>query len=239
MVSRPHHNIFPLQHRRSSSPLVKVPAQNIVQAFSEPQGKLYLVYGDGAIFSLSLGLAAHALHLGGTIAVVDGCNQFDVHSLVTYARAHGLRPDVFLERIFVSRGFTCYQMEAAIVNKLGPFLHTIGSRTAMIFGLLDTFYDEQASTREVNQMLRRVLDSLRARKKEGTSVLLACREMKVMPEARNKLLDVLKTGMDRVYRVEQSPEGPLRLTLERRRDHVLSTRTAGAFHAERSTPKRS
>ncbi len=235
MASRMHHNIFPLQHRRPASPVVTVPAQSIVQAFGEPQGKLYLVYGDGAIFPLSLGLAAHALHLGGTIAVVDGCNQFDVHALATYARVHGLRPDAFLERIFVSRGFTCYQMEAAIVNKLGPFLNTIGSRTAMVFGLLDTFYDEQASTREVNQMLGRVLNSLRARKEEGISVLLACREMKVMPEERNKLLDVLKTGMDRVYRVEQSPRGSLRLTLEQRRDHILSTRTAHTLRVERST----
>ena len=71
----------------------------------------------------------------------------------------------------------------------------------MIFGLLDTFYDEQASFREVQQILRRVLGTLQEVKASGVSVLLACTEWNVLPKERNQLFTTLKVGMDTVYRL--------------------------------------
>jgi len=138
---------------------------------------------------------------GTPIAVVDGCNRFNVHLLSRFARERHLDPDEFLRRIFISRGFTCYQMEQAVTRRLPLFLQSIGSNIAMIFGLLDTFYDEQASFREVQQILRRVLGTLQDIKTGGVSVLLACTEWNVLPKERNQLFATLKTGMDTVYRL--------------------------------------
>ena len=138
---------------------------------------------------------------GTPIAVVDGCNRFNVHLLSRFARERRLDPDEFLRRIFISRGFTCYQMEQAVTRRLPLFLQSIGSNIAMIFGLLDTFYDEQASFREVQQILRRVLGTLQDIKTGGVSVLLACTEWNVLPKERNQLFATLKTGMDTVYRL--------------------------------------
>ncbi|MBI4429845.1 MAG: hypothetical protein HY562_12090 [Ignavibacteriales bacterium] len=189
-------------------------SQSLAHTFITPPGKTILLYGDKSIFPLSLTLAAHAIGEGNTIAVVDGCNRFDVHLLTRFARERGLDPQAFLRRAFVSRGFTCYQMEQAIAGRLPAFLKSIHSSTAMIFGLLDTFYDEQARFREVQQILTRLLASFEQMKRSGISLLLACLELNVLPEERNQLFATLKHGVDSVYRLELNEEGKPRMLEE-------------------------
>jgi hypothetical protein len=193
---------------------VVVPPGTLTQSFAGPPGKVYLLYGDDRIFPVSLTMAAHAMASGSSVAVVDGCNQFNVHLISRFARERKISPDELLKQIFISRGFTCYQMEQAVTNRLPAFLNSLGSRTAMIFGLLDTFFDEQASLREVRQILQRVLVSLHEMKMNGVSVLVACRAYNVLPKERNQLFATLKTGMDRVYKLEVHEDNKSKLFLE-------------------------
>jgi len=195
--------------------LPSVASQALVQSFVAPPGKVCLLYGDKFIFQLSLRMAAYAMTQGSSVAVVDGCNRFNVHLLSQFARERRIDPDEFLRRIFISRGFTCYQMEQAVGARLPVFLESIGSNVAMIFGLLDTFYDEQASFREVQQILRRLLVTLQEIKARGVSVLLACTEWNVLPKERNQLFTTLKTGMDTIYRLTADGEHRPSLVLEK------------------------
>jgi hypothetical protein len=105
-------------------------------------------------------------------------------------------------------------MEQAIAHKLPTFLATIHSNTALVFGLLDTFYDEQASLREVRQILQRLLDSFQEMKSKGISLLLVCLERTVAPQERNQLFTTLKNGVDRVYKLDTNERGSLQLYLE-------------------------
>ncbi len=192
-----------------------IASQALVQSFVAPPGKVCLLYGDKFIFNLSLRMAAYAMAQGSPVAVVDGCNRFNVHLLSRFARERRIDPDDFLRRIFISRGFTCYQMEQAVSARLPVFLESIGSNVAMIFGLLDTFYDEQASFREVQQILRRLLGTLQEIKANGVSVLLACTEWNVLPKERNQLFTTLKTGMDTIYRLRDDGTNRPALFLEK------------------------
>jgi len=191
-----------------------VTSQSLVQSFVAPPGKLCLLYGDHLIYQLSLRMAAYAMTQGTSVAVVDGCNRFNVHLLSRFARERRIDPDEFLRRIYISRGFTCYQMEQAVGNRLPLFLESIGSNVAMVFGLLDTFYDEQASFREVQQILQRLLGALQEIKRGGASVLLACTEWNVLPKERNQLFTTLKTGMDSIYRLTTDQNNKPSLILE-------------------------
>jgi hypothetical protein len=182
----------------------------LMEFFATPEGKVCLLYGDGAIFPLALRMAARAMTSGAAIAVVDGANRFNVHLLTRFARERRIDPDAFLRRIYISRGFTCYQMEQAVIHRLPAFLRTIDSRTALVFGLLDTFYDEQASLREVRQILSRILDAFRHMRSDGISLLLVSREQRVLPAERNQLFDTLRDGMDRVVQLQEE-EGRIRL----------------------------
>src|SRR6059036_3890523 len=124
----------------ASHTLIPASLQSLTQSFSSPEGKLFLLYGDPVVFKLSLLIGAKALQHTAAVAIVDGCNGFDIRALVRFAQQRKLNPDALLDRVFISRGFTCYQMEAAITDMLPAFLSGRRSTTAFIFGLLDTFY---------------------------------------------------------------------------------------------------
>lgn len=194
-------------------------SDQLIRAFIHPPGKVYLLYGDELIFPFSLRLAAHAMARGTSIAVIDGCNRFNVHALAQFAQEHRIDPDRFLRRIFVSRGFTCYQIEQAVSNKLPVFLKSIHSNTAFIFGLLDTFYDEQAPAREVEQILKRLLGRMQELKAEGISLLITGIEWNVLSYQRRRLFTTLKQNVDHVYQLMLDSRNIPQLVVEKGGHH--------------------
>jgi hypothetical protein len=187
-----------------------VPYTQLVQQFkSAPPGKLYCIHGTGGVFRISLAAAAHVLLGGMPVTLVDGTNRFDAYYLAEFARKHaGVRPDgrritpeSLLDNIFISRAFTCYQMEAVITERLPLFVRQKGSPVVIIFGLLDTFYDEQAPLFQVKAGLERIAVALRALKQDNVAVLLASLDVKLDSKERNALFPRMMTVMDRVYRL--------------------------------------
>ncbi|HWP83358.1 MAG TPA: hypothetical protein VNN76_11960 [Bacteroidota bacterium] len=206
---------------------------NLAQSFATPPppGKLYLLYGDPLVFPLSMNIASYVLSKGMRLAVADGCNQFNPHAIIRFAQQRRLNADNLLKRIFVSRSFTCYQMEQTITNLLPSFLPTIDSTTAVVLGILDTLYDEQAPLREVRQILRRMLEILQKMKENGISILITAQERTVHPPERNALFAALKSGMDTIYRLNDSFE----LHLEKGAMHHGKNRTdLHEHHRQRS-----
>src|SRR5438105_411204 len=111
-------------------PTALVPQQTFLEEFSAPPaGKVHLLYGEASsVFPLSMALVALAVLRDSHIALVDGGNRFDIHAVTGFAREQGADPDTVLQRVFISRGFTCYQMEATIVGRLPLFLKKINTR---------------------------------------------------------------------------------------------------------------
>lgn len=202
------------------SNVVMQPSSLIQQFRAAPPGKLFCVHGDKSVFRLSLHAAAYALLNGSTIALVDGTNRFDAYFLAEFARrattqGHGpVTPEDLLKRIFIARAFTCYQMEATITDRLPAFLKRTNSKIAIIFGLLDTFYDEQAPMFEVRGSVQRVIAGLRNLKSENIAVLLASRDVKLESRERNGLMPQLLSSMDQVFHVKEDGE----VMLERKGD---------------------
>jgi hypothetical protein len=180
----------------------------LTESLSTSEGRIFLLYGDDRIFPFALRITAVLMLQGKTVAVVDGCNRMNIHLLARIAQQRRIDPEAFLRQVYISRGFTCYQIEQAVIHRLPAFLNTIGTNYAVILGLLDTLYDEQAQLREVQQMLERMKSKLQALKSQGVNVLIVCQEYHVVPEARNRLLTVLKEGMDEVYRLTGSNTAP-------------------------------
>ncbi len=234
--------LFPIQRRFSDPPdaadeaaeAIPIRSERMIRAFGAKPGKVFLLYGDRFVFHLSLRMAAQAMMDDNPIAVVDGGNRFDVHALSRFARQHRVDATEFLSRIFISRGFTCYQMEQALTHRLPAFLKKIHSRTALVFGLLDTFYDEQAPLREVREILRRLLVSFQVMSSTGISVLVVCLERSVAPKERNDLFAALKEGVDRVYRLGVNESGSLQLFLESRPTERLSCSPHGTAKGEQT-----
>jgi len=182
---------------------------SVIEQFqSAPPGKLFCLHGGNVVFRLSLAAASRALASGIPMTLVDGTNRFDVYYITDFARRlagqqQGRRrtPEEFLRNIFISRAFTCFQMEAVITDRLLPFVRERESPVVIIFGLLDTFYDEQAPLHEVRASLGRIITALRRLKAERIAVLLACTDLRPASAERRDLFPRLAGAMDRVYRV--------------------------------------
>lgn len=194
--------------------------KHLVEMFSASGGKVILLCGESPVFRFSMFLAAAEASRGAPLAIIDGCNRFDIHLITRFARERKLNADHLLARVFISRGFTCYQMEAAVNAKLLPFLESVGSTKAMIFGLLDTLYDEQAPLRETQQILRRIQEQFRILRERDVTLLLACKEWNVLPRERNAFLHQLKESADSVFRLNINEQQHPHLFRERRGNHL-------------------
>jgi hypothetical protein len=189
---------------------------SLVRQFeAAPPGKLFCLHGDTSVFRLSLYTASHALLRGVPIALVDGTNRFDVYYIAEFARKvtsqrlvnQRVTPEQLLRQIHVARAFTCYQMEATITERLPAFLHRTHAPVAIIFGLLDTFYDDQAPLFEVKASLQRIIAALKGLKQENISVLLASLDMKLESKERNGLFPRVKSAMDQVFGMNEDAAG--------------------------------
>lgn len=190
-----------------------VPYATLVRQFhADPPGKLYCLHGGESVFRLSLAAAAQVLLNGIPVALVDGTNHFDVYYIAEFARRWGAqwnaRPEDLLDNIFVSRAFTCYQMEAVVTERLPLFMAKKSAPVAIIFGLLDTFYDEQAPMFEVRAGVRRMMAALQALKEARVSVLLASADVRLASSERGSLFPQVRAIMDQSYRVEDTDGKP-------------------------------
>lgn len=216
-----HASVQPQPALQSGQTLV--PYTTLLRQFNTaPPGKLYCLHGDRSVFRLSLYAASHALLAGVPITLVDGTNRFDAYYIAEFARKVTSRrlakrrvtPEQLLESIFISRAFTCYQMEATITERLPAFVQKKHSPVVIIFGLLDTYYDEQAPLFEVKASLQRVIAALHKLKQNNISLLLASLDMKLASNERNALFPKLRLAMDEVYRVVDTDSGQ-RIVCER------------------------
>jgi hypothetical protein len=199
---------------KSHTSTALVPYNAFLQQFTTaPPGKLFCLHGDRSVFRLSLFAASNALLAGVPIALVDGTNRFDAYYIADFARKatrytnQPVTPTQLLDRIFISRAFTCYQMEATITERLPAFLERKQAPVAIIFGLLDTFYDEQAPLFEVKASLQRIVAALCKLKQNNISVLLASFDMKLESKERNMLFPKLLSSMDESFSVVETESG--------------------------------
>jgi len=216
-----------------------VPYAALVRQFhGAPPGKIYLLHGQALVFRLSLSAAAHALQSGVVLTLVDGSNRFDAYFLAEFARSATARgdgpritPEEMLERIYVSRAFTCYQMEALITERLPAFVNRSRSPVVIVFGLLDTLYDDQAPLFEVRQSLRRIIGALEKLRAEGIAVLLASLDLQPVAGNRAELFPALAGAADSVFSV-RTGEGGLRIAREVHGRPALQGRRRGRGHRE-------
>jgi hypothetical protein len=217
-------------HRSSPADHALVPYAALVRQFhGAPPGKIYLLHGQGIVFRLSLSAAAQALQYGFPLTLIDGSNRFDAYYLAEFARSATsrgdgprVRPEEMLERIYVSRAFTCYQMEALITDRLPEFLERSRSMVVIVFGLLDTFYDDQAPLFEVRQSLKRIIASLQRLREKGIAVLLASMDLQPAAGNRAELFPALAGAADSVFAVSAGESG-LRITREIRPGSTQAT----------------
>jgi len=164
-------------------------------------GSWLLVVGPRAICPTLLALTAR-LAEAGPVRVLDGGNRFNAY---TVARAARGRSDV-LNRITVSRAFTCYQVLSLLESTQAiqfPFV---------VLDLLSTFYDESVQIGERKRLLRACISHLE-RLEQAAGGVVSIHPPAVPSQAAVELLGLLQASAVDTFFVQPvapAPE-PMRL----------------------------
>lgn len=131
-------------------------------------GDFAVFYGMPTVLPLSLFLAVRAqlpFQLGGletNVVFVDGGNTFRLYEVSRIAQLHQLDPREVLERIFISRAFTAYQMTSIILERLKETVNRLGSKLVIISDMAGLYLDKDIPAAEAkdvfNQLTRYLSD---------------------------------------------------------------------------------
>lgn len=117
---------------------------------SQLPNQVILVMGEHAASSWMWELSAW-LAIQGNLRVLDAGNRFNAYPVAQAIRRQNRNPRVVLERIRLSRAFTCYQVDV-LLEEWQPLPHP-----TLVFDLLSTFYDENVNLPESQRLLRLVI----------------------------------------------------------------------------------
>lgn len=95
--------------------------------------------------------------LNSTAIYLDGGNTFDPYTISAIARQYSLGPHTALERIFVSRAFTAYQLSALIFETLENALKRYKSKLILIPDIVALFLDRDVPTKEALEIFNKAL----------------------------------------------------------------------------------
>lgn len=110
-------------------------------------GCVGVLHGPQKVLRFYPWLVAPILLAEEPIIIADGGNSFDPYGFGEIAQLVSQEPKDILNRIHVSRAFTCHQM-LALVRRLAGFARRRQARVIVLSSLVDTYYDEAIPAQE-------------------------------------------------------------------------------------------
>jgi len=86
--------------------------------------------------------------LNSRVVYIDGGNTFDPYAVSAIAKEYGLEPKSVLEKIFISRAFTAYQLTALVFEKLEETMKRYRSKLVVISDITGLFLDRDVPKTE-------------------------------------------------------------------------------------------
>ena len=141
-------------------------------------GDFAVIYGSSAVQSLLPRLCVKAqlpYQLGGlatNVLFVDGSNSFRLYDISDVAQTWELDPKQVLERIFVSRAFTAYQLTSIILDKLQTAVTKFGTKVVIISNLAQLFLDKDIPKKEAEEIFTQLTNYLSTFAEEHQIILI-------------------------------------------------------------------
>lgn len=169
-------------------------------------GKIGLLYSDLSLTRLALYGITLITTDGYAVWVLDGANSFNAYVVAKLARQWGYAPEAILERIKLSRAFTCYQMKELVTRRLASALGSPQGTAIFCLGLLETFYDEDVKIVDAVRMIKMISATFTTLAQRGYTILITAREPQAEQKDRVVLLNLLKASAQRVERIHLSTD---------------------------------
>ena len=164
----------------SSGTLLSLNMRNVNQLFPGfAPGDFALLQGNQTIQSLATLLCIRAqlpTQIGGlatNVLFIDGANTFRLYQTTRLARLLRLDPKQVLDRIYISRAFTAYQMTELILQKLDEAVKTCSAKLVIISDIAAMFLDKDVEEEEAKRIYSQVTTRLSTFAKENLSIVIA------------------------------------------------------------------
>jgi hypothetical protein len=143
------------------------------------------MFGDFGVFhgcsvqSLLSRLCVRAqlpFQLGGlesNVLFVDGGNSFRLYEVSAFAQACEVDPRQVLERIFVSRAFTAYQLTSLILEQLQNAIEDCDSKVVVLTDLARLYLDRDVPKREAKEVFLQLTSHLADFAEKNRVILIA------------------------------------------------------------------
>lgn len=163
----------------SSQPLFSLNMRNVNELFPGfAVGDFAVLHGSSSASLVSLlcvraQLPVQLGGLGSNVVFVDGGNTFQLYHIARLARLHRLDPKQVLERIYLSRAFTAYQMTALVLEKLKETVKRYDAKLVVISNIAGFFLDKEVAETEACRVYSQVTAYLSNFAKENQIILVA------------------------------------------------------------------
>jgi len=163
-----------------SPALLSLNMRNISQLFPGFQaGDFALLHGSNAVQSLATLLSIRAqlpTQLGGlasNVIFIDGANTFRLYQTTRLARLCQLDPKQVLDRIYISRAFTAYQMTELILQKLEEAVKTCNAKLVIVSDIAAMFLDKDVEEEEAKRIYSQITTRLSNFARENQTIIIA------------------------------------------------------------------
>ena len=157
-------------------------------------GDFAVLYGSPSVISLTSLLCIRAqlpVQLGGlgsNVVFIDGGNTFRLYKIARLAQLHQLNPRQVLERIFISRAFTAYQLTSLILDKLEETIKNCNAKLVVISDIAGFFLDNDVPHEEAQRIYSQIISYLSSFARKHQIILIAT----YLPYSGNKRNSLLQ-----------------------------------------------
>ncbi len=187
-----------------SQTLLSLNMRNINQLFPGfAAGDFALLHGSHAVSSLAsllcirVQLPPQLGGLGSNVVFIDGANTFRLYQITRLARLHQIDPKQVLDRIYISRAFTAYQMAALILQKLENAAKACNAKLVIISDIAAMFLDKDVQEEEAKSIYSQVITRLSNFSREQQAIVVATYPPHE-DSRRNMYLQTLTSGIANV-----------------------------------------
>jgi hypothetical protein len=142
-------------------------------------GDFAVLYGSPSVISLTSllcvrsQLPAQLGGLGSNVVYIDGGNTFRLYNIARLAQLHHQNPKQTLERIFISRAFTAYQLTSLIMEKLEETVKAYNAKLVIISDVAGFFLDNDIPADEAQKVYNQIMAYLSCFAKKHQIIVIA------------------------------------------------------------------
>ena len=142
-------------------------------------GDFAVLYGSSSVISLTSLLCIRAqlpVQLGGlgsNVVFIEGGNTFRLYKIARLAQLHQLNPREVLERIFISRAFTAYQLTSLILDKLEEAVNIYNAKLVVISDIAGLFLKDDVAHEEATRIYSQIVSYLQSFARKHQIIIIA------------------------------------------------------------------